>query len=111
MVSIFGKIHHARKNKIHRSQAASGCTFFIAQTFGKYKACSNFIIGLEPVESVLEGAEFLAKHGIVPIASVWIPFGRRVNGFMQAPPLPYIQAVKEGNAFLRSIAIYKYSLP
>ena len=29
-------------------------------------------------ESILEGAECLASKGIVPVASVWLPFGRPV---------------------------------
>jgi len=65
---------------------------------GKGKACSNFIIGLEPVESVLTGAEYLASRGVVPVASVWIPFGRPVLGSMKAPGLPYYQEVKLGLA-------------
>ncbi len=65
------------------------CLHYIASHHGKNKACSNFIIGLEPIESVLEGAEYLAANGIVPIASVWIPFGRPVMGSMKTPDLGY----------------------
>ena len=70
------------------------CLHYVVSKYGKNKACSNFIIGLEPVESVLEGAECLASHGIVPIASVWIPFGRPVLGSMKAPDLRYYQVFK-----------------
>ena len=70
----------------------------IAQKHGKNKACSNFIIGLEPAESMLAGAEHLAARGIVPIASVWIPFGRPVLGSMKAPGLDYYRKVKTGLA-------------
>jgi len=68
----------------------------IAKERGRGKICSNFIIGLEPPESVLAGAEYLGTHGIVPIASVWIPFGRPVENSMKAPDLPYYREVIAG---------------
>jgi len=67
---------------------------YIADTYGKNKACSNFIVGLEPLERVLEGAEYCASHGIVPIASVWIPFGRPVMDSMKGQDLQYYQTFK-----------------
>lgn len=70
----------------------------VVEKHGRGRACSNFIIGLEPAESMLEGAEFVAARGIVPIASVWIPFGRPVLGSMRAPGLDYYRKVKEGLA-------------
>ncbi|MPM71710.1 hypothetical protein SDC9_118680 [bioreactor metagenome] len=69
---------------------------YVAKTYGKNKACSNFIIGLEPADRMLEGAKYLAERGIVPIASVWIPFGRPVEGSMKAPALDYYQTVRQG---------------
>lgn len=75
---------------------------YVASAHGKNKACCNFIIGLEPAESVLEGAEFMASKGIVPIASVWIPFGRPVLGSMKPPELEYYQKVKDGLAKIYS---------
>ena len=67
---------------------------YIASAYGKNKACSNFIVGLEPLDRVLEGAEYCASHGIVPIASVWIPFGRPVQDSMRGPDLAYYQTFK-----------------
>ena len=49
-------------------------------------------------ESYLEGAEYLAAHGIGPIASIRIPFGRPVMGRMETPRLDYYRKVKEGLA-------------
>jgi len=69
---------------------------YVAQKYGKGKVCSNFIVGLEPAKSLLEGADYLASRGIVPIASVWVPFGRPVMGSMKAPSLEYYQEVKTG---------------
>jgi Radical SAM superfamily len=74
------------------------CLEYVAATYGAGTACSNFIIGLEPAESCLEGAEYLAARGIVPIASVWIPFGRPVMGSMRAPGVAYYQQIKRGLA-------------
>jgi len=47
----------------------------IAKTHGRNKACSTFVVGLEPAESFLAGAEELARDGIVPIPSIWMPHG------------------------------------
>lgn len=71
------------------------CLLYIAQKYGKNKACCNFIIGLEPLESLFEGVEFMASHGIIPVASVWIPFGRPVLGSMKAQDVAYYQAVEK----------------
>lgn len=68
---------------------------YVAEKYGKNKACSNFIIGLEPADSVLEGAEYMASRGIVPIASVWIPFGRPVLGSMKTPGIEYYRKVAD----------------
>lgn len=73
---------------------------YIAAAYGPNKACSNFIVGLEPIESLLEGAEYVASRGVVPIASVWIPFGRPVLGSMRPPGLDYYRQAKEGLAAL-----------
>jgi hypothetical protein len=74
------------------------CLKYIAQKYGPNKACSSFVVGVEPAASFLEGAECLAAQGIVPIASLWIPFGRPVMGRMQAPGLDYYRKVKDGLA-------------
>ncbi|MFC1925053.1 hypothetical protein ACFLXA_06800, partial [Chloroflexota bacterium] len=69
---------------------------YIASKYGPNKVCSDFIVGLESIESLLAGAEYLASRGIVPAASVWIPFGRPVQKKMKAPGLQYYKAVKRG---------------
>ena len=74
------------------------CLRYIAKRYGPNRACSSFVVGLEPVESFLEAAEALASEGIVPIASLWLPFGRPVQGRMQTPGLDYYRRVKEGLA-------------
>lgn len=68
---------------------------YTVDKYGPGKAFSNFVIGLEPFESLAEGAEYLASRGIIPTASVWIPFGRPVLGCMTPPDLDYFQSVKQ----------------
>jgi hypothetical protein len=70
----------------------------IADKYGPNKACSGFVVGLEPLESFLAGAEFLASRGIVPIVSIWMPHGRPVLGMSTAPGLDYYRRVRDGIA-------------
>ncbi|MGI6571532.1 MAG: radical SAM protein [Caldicoprobacterales bacterium] len=68
---------------------------YISERYGAGRAFSNFIIGIEPFETLKEGAVYLAERGIIPTASVWMPMGRPVNGSMQAPGVEYYQKVKD----------------
>ena len=68
---------------------------YIADKHGPGKAFSNFIIGLEPFETLKEGATFLAERGVIPSASVWMPFGKPVNGSMKPANLDYFRRTKE----------------
>jgi hypothetical protein len=84
-----GKMHHTGRKRI------LDCLHYISSKYGKNKGCCNFIIGLEELNSVLEGAEYMASIGIVPISSVWIPFGRPVLNSMKPPDLAYLQTYKQ----------------
>jgi hypothetical protein len=75
---------------------------YIAEKYGKDKAFSNFIIGLESLETLKEGARWLAERGIIPSASVWMPMGRPVMDSMAAPDLDYFRRVKDMLADLYS---------
>ncbi len=68
---------------------------YIAERYGPGRAFSNFIIGLEPFETLKEGAEYLAERGVIPSASVWMPFGKPVNGSMKPASLDYFRRTKE----------------
>ena len=68
---------------------------YIAEKYGPGKAFSNFIIGIEPIKTLSGGARYLAERGIIPSASVWMPFGKPVMGSMKPPDLDYYRAVKE----------------
>lgn len=68
---------------------------YVAKEYGPNKACSSFVVGVEPIDNFLKGAETLASEGIVPIASLWIPFGRPVMGGVKAPGLADYRKVKK----------------
>ncbi len=68
---------------------------YIVQKYGPGKAFSNFIIGLEPFETLAEGAEHLASRGIIPTASIWMPMGRPVMNSMKAQDVDFYRSVKE----------------
>jgi hypothetical protein len=67
---------------------------YIAEKYGRDKAFCNFIIGLESVETLKEGATWLAERGIIPSASVWMPMGRPVMGSTATPDVTYFRRVK-----------------
>lgn len=69
--------------------------FYTAEKFGPGSAFSNFIIGLEPFDTLKEGATYLAERGVIPTASIWMPMGRPVMGTMEAPDIDYYRRVKE----------------
>ena len=66
---------------------------YIADKYGPGKSFSNFIIGLEPFETLTEGASYLAERGVIPSASIWMPFGKPVNGSMKPASLDYFRRV------------------
>lgn len=68
---------------------------YAANTYGAAKAFSNFIIGIEPFETLKEGATYLAERGVMPTASVWMPMGRPVMGSARPPEADYFRRVKE----------------
>ncbi len=78
----------------------------IVDRHGPGSAFSNFIIGVEPFESLREGATALAERGIIPTASVWMPMGRPVMGSMETPWIDFYRRVKDLYAEL----YLKYSL-
>lgn len=79
---------------------------YTVNKYGVGKAFSNFIIGVEPFESLKEGATYLAQRGIIPTASIWMPMGRPVMNSMQTPDVHYYRKVKE----LFSNLYHKYHL-
>lgn len=70
----------------------------IAETQGPNKACSVFVVGMEPVETFLSGAEYLASHGIVPLPSPWMPHGVAAPNKPATPDLDYYRRLRRGVA-------------
>ncbi len=68
----------------------------ISDKFGPNKAFSGFVAGLEPLEDMVAGAEYLASRGIVPAFSVWMPTPGSVTADTKPPGADYYrQARKE----------------
>lgn len=59
------------------------------------RALSSFVVGLEPMESVLEGINYLSSEGIFPIMSPFIPMvGTDYEG-KEAPSVDWVWEVHE----------------
>jgi hypothetical protein len=73
---------------------------YAAERYGPNKVCSAFVVGLEPVESLLAGARYVAERGIVPLFSIWLPHFRPVRGSTTPPGLDYYRRARQGFAEL-----------
>lgn len=71
---------------------------YVAGKYGPNKACSAFVVGIEPIESLLEGIERIGAMGVVPLMSVWMPGSGPVNGMTEPPGLDYYRRAREGFA-------------
>lgn len=66
----------------------------IAEKYGPNKAFSAFVVGLEPLDTLLAGAQYLAERGIVPAFSVWMPTPGSTNGDTRPPGLDYYRTAR-----------------
>ena len=82
---------------------------YIAGKHGPNKAFSAFVAGLEPLESMLEGAEYLARRGIVPAFSVWMPPAGTAGPDREPPGADYYRAARR--EFARLYRAYGWSRP
>jgi hypothetical protein len=71
---------------------------YVARKYGPNKACSGFVVGLEPLESLIAGAEYLGSHGIVPLLSVWMPGVDPILGQTRPPEIEYYRRAREAFA-------------
>lgn len=67
----------------------------IVEKYGPHHCFCNFVVGLEPIESLTEGATWLAERGITPAVSVWQSAGLTVAGKRVPPGLDYYRRVKD----------------
>lgn len=82
---------------------------YIGEKHGPGKAFSNFIIGIEGFETLRDGAEELARRGVLPSASVWMPMGKPVRESMMPPDVDFYRKVKEH--FARLYVTYNLTPP
>lgn len=68
---------------------------YIAEKYGPNKAFSAFVAGLEPLDSMIEGAEWLASRGIVPAFSVWMPTPGSTDAETKPPGLDYYRTARQ----------------
>jgi len=66
----------------------------IADKYGPNRAFSAFVAGLEPLDSMLEGAEFLARRGIVPAFSIWMPPEGSTTEDQRPPSVDYYRQAR-----------------
>lgn len=69
---------------------------YAARRHGPNMVCTAFVVGLEPVESLLAGAAYVAERGIVPLFSTWMPHQRPVLGSTTPPGLDYYRRARVG---------------
>jgi hypothetical protein len=69
--------------------------FYAAEKYGPKRACSVFVAGLEPVESLIEGCTFLAERGIVPLPSPWMPIGVTNPELPAVPDVNYYRILRK----------------
>ncbi len=66
----------------------------VADKFGPNRAFSSFVAGIEPLDSMIQGAEYLAARGIVPAFSVWMPPAGSTDGAHHPPGLDYYRQAR-----------------
>ena len=71
--------------------------YYIAGKYGPNRACCPFVAGIEPVETLIEGANELAAHGVVPWISSLMPFASDKKTIAEFQPfsLGYYRTVRK----------------
>ena len=97
-IHVWDRDLHARYAPGHARNVGRGAQLraleHIADRFGPNKAFSAFVAGLEPLDSMLEGAEYLASRGIVPAFSVWMPTPGSTDGETKPPGRDYYRQAR-----------------
>ncbi|MGI6217920.1 MAG: radical SAM protein [Coriobacteriales bacterium] len=71
------------------------CWDFLVGNYGQNVAFSNFVLGIEPFESVREGVLETAKRGVYPGGCIWSCMGNACNGISTPPGLDFYRRCKE----------------
>ncbi|MGO9199303.1 MAG: radical SAM protein [Limisphaerales bacterium] len=106
--NLFAQVCPGIARHIGRAQQLRALEY-AALKHGPNKVCSAFVVGLEPVESLLAGAQYLAQRGVAPLFSIWMPHHRPVLGSTTPPGLDYYRRARAG--FLDLFQKYKLSPP
>jgi len=88
------------KTKQTSRQRHLDALLYVADKYGPNRACSVFVAGLEPIDSLLAGFTYLAEHGIVPLPSPWMPYGVSAHGLPDPPGLDYYRTMRRETAKL-----------
>ena len=97
--SIFREVCPGISRHVGRQQLLRALEY-AARKHGPNRVCSAFVIGLEPLDSLLAGAEYVARLGVVPLFSIWLPHFRPVRGSTTPPGLDYYRRARQGFAEL-----------
>jgi hypothetical protein len=97
--AIFEQVCPGISRHVGRAQQLRALEY-AARKHGPNKTCSAFVVGLEPLDSLLAGAEYVAGRGIVPLFSIWMSHQRPVRGSTAAPALDYYRHARRGFAEL-----------
>jgi len=106
--AIFEQVCPGISRHVGRAQQLRALEY-AARKHGPNKTCSAFVVGLEPLDSLLAGAEYVAGRGIVPLFSIWLPHNRPVRGSTAAPALDYYRRARRG--FAELFAKYRLEPP
>jgi hypothetical protein len=80
---------------------------YIVETYGPWKAYSSFVVGAEPLTTLMAGADYIASRGVVPIMPVVNHQNPMLAGMDARPRLDYYRATYEG--YMEIFA--KYDVP
>ena len=99
--SLFQKICPG-KAKANARQRYLNALYYIADRYGANRACCVFVGGIEPADSLIEGATALAERGIAPLPSPLMPFAvdRKILAETQPFSLDYYRRVRKATAML-----------
>ncbi|MEA3402504.1 MAG: radical SAM protein [Armatimonadota bacterium] len=75
-----------------------GALEYVVESYGRGRACSTFVVGVEPLESLLAGVDYIASRGIVPLLPVLSHTNPAMAMMGELPQLDYYRRVLEAYA-------------
>lgn len=68
---------------------------YVVERHGPNYVFTNFILGIEPFESLERGVRAVAERGVFPGGSVWVPMGALVGGRLVPPGIDFYKRCVE----------------